>query len=292
MNTHPFLPERPRVALVATGRVGTAVAVLLRRAGCEIAGVWSRSAPSAKRAHELLDAPLLDLTVPCEADLILVGASDPAIPDVASLLVPTVTDGTVVAHLSGSLGTAALQPVAERGALALALHPVQACPDVKTAIERLPGSAWGITTASELHPWIDHIVRDLLDGNPVHVNESDRPLWHAACVMTSNGIAALMAFGESVLARLGIPEPEKVLGPLAAGTVANASEGGGGGTTLTGPVVRGETETLERHIEALRQQAPELVGGYALAVRMILDAARDHSRIDATTADRIEGLLP
>lgn len=291
MNIHPPFPERPRVALVAAGRVGTAVTVLLQRAGCEVVGVWSRSAPSAERAHSMLEAPLLDLTVPTDADLVIIGASDAAITATAGMIAPVVSGSVTVAHLSGSLGPDVLEPVIDKGATPVAMHPVQACPDVATAIERLPGSAWGITVAESHATWVEHIVRDLLQGTPVHVDGDDRPMWHAACVMTSNGIAALMAFGESVLREIGMSEPEKILGPLAAGTVANALDGGGGGTTLTGPVVRGEAETLRRHIEALNRDAPHLVDGYKVVVRTILSAARSHGRIDEAAASKIERLL-
>lgn len=291
MNPSSDLPLRPRVALVACGRVGTAVAVLLQRAGCDVTGLWSRSAPSLERAAALLDAPRLDLAAPISADLVIVGANDPAIADVARMIAPSVPPGIVVAHLSGSLGAEVLSPVEDSGAIPAALHPVQACPDVPTAIERLPGSAWGVTTSDQVFEPVAGWVRDLLKGSPVRVQERDRAIWHAASVMTSNGIAALMAFGESLLSGIGMNQAEKILGPLAAGTVANAVGGGGGGTTLTGPVVRGEVETIERHLTSLESKAPHLLAGYRTVVTTILAAAREHGRIDEDTAARIEGLL-
>lgn len=284
-------PPSPRVALIGAGRVGTAVAVLLQRSGCPVTGIWSRSAASIERARALLDAPVLDLSEDIDAQLVLIGAADPAIAPVAESIAPLLQPGTVVAHFSGSLGPSELASAAATGALPAALHPVQACPDVDSAIERLPGSAWGITVPHAIREWADELIRAPLRGTPVHVREEDRPLWHAACVSTSNGIAALMAMGEKLLSEIGMRDPETILAPLAAGTVGNARAGGGGGATLTGPVVRGEQATVQRHLDAIAERAPHLLDDYRAIVQLILAAARAHGRVDDSAASDIEGLL-
>ncbi len=285
------IPLPPRVALFGAGRVGTAVTALLQRAGSDVTGVWSRTHDSATRAGDLLGCPVLGLETAVDADLVIIGASDQAIAGVAGLVSQVVVAGTVVAHLSGSLGLASLTVATEAGALPLALHPVQACPDVVAAIERLPGSAWGVTAPSEIEAWAHALVSTMLDGKPVEVAESDRPLWHAACVMTSNGIAALMAFGESLLEAIGIDRPEDVLGPLAAGTVANARSGGGGAATLTGPVLRGEADTVGRHLELLGARFPDKAGEYRQVARLILAAAVMSGRLDAGSARSLEDTI-
>jgi predicted short-subunit dehydrogenase-like oxidoreductase (DUF2520 family) len=282
------IPLPPRVALFGAGRVGTAVTVLLQRAGSDVVGVRSRTQDSATRASEMLGCPVLDGAALVEADLFIIGASDQAIADVAGVVSQVAGPDAVVAHLSGSLGIGALMTVAEAGASPLAIHPVQACPDVATAIERLPGSAWGVTAPAEIEDWAHRLVTEILDGRPVGVAESDRPLWHAACVMTSNGIAALMAFGESLLDAVGIDDAEGVLGPLAAGTVANARSGGGGAATLTGPVLRGEADTVGRHLDLLAARFPDKADEYRQVARLILTAAVMSGRLDADSARSLE----
>jgi predicted short-subunit dehydrogenase-like oxidoreductase (DUF2520 family) len=97
-----------------------------------------------------------------------------------------------------------------------------------------------------------------------------------------------MALGEGLLRSTGIDDPVSVLGPLAAGTVANAREGGGGGRTLTGPAVRGEAATIARHLEAMPEH---LARGYRLAVRLVLEAAATSGRIEPDTHARIAALV-
>ena len=285
-------PLNGRVFLAGAGRVGTAVAVLLARSGHEVVGVASRSQASARRAGDLLGAPIFDLyegDLPA-ADIWLIGAGDAAIGSVATSLAGRASSGVAV-HLAGSFGTEPLGPLTGSGCAAAALHPVQACPDIETALRRLPGSAWGVTTTPGLAPWAKDLVSGPLAGHPHLVAEDDRPVWHAASVITSNGIAALLAFAESLLTSIGEGGAIDVLGPLAAGTVQNAREGGGGAETLTGPIVRSESATVARHLEALRTDEPALAERYAEVGALILESARRAGRINEVDAASIEEAL-
>jgi predicted short-subunit dehydrogenase-like oxidoreductase (DUF2520 family) len=291
--TEPQPPPFPfSFVLVGAGRVGTAVSRLLVDAGHSFAGVASRRASSAERAAKFLAGPVFSPEVELPpSDVVLIGVTDPSIEDVSATLASHDVAGRVFWHLAGSLGLAPLKPALERGAIGCAIHPVQACPDVATAITRLPGSAWGVTSSPEAAAWARRTVEESLQGNPVQVAEENRPLWHTASVIVSNGIAALMASGESILEAIGVEEPQDVLGPLAAGTVLNAQSGGGGGATLTGPVVRGEVETVHRHLRALRAAYPDLAESYAQVARFILEQARRAGRVDPDTVVAIRNLL-
>lgn len=271
-------------ALVGAGRVGTSVARLLQNRGNEPRAVSSRSKQSGERAASLLDVPIVDINELPSVDVVLIGTPEAAIAEVAGQLA---LDGGVAVHFAGAYGIGPLLPAIERGMWGCALHPVQACPDIPTAIERLPGSAWGVTCTWPAREWAHRFVSEEVGGTPIDVPEDARPVWHAAAVSTSNGIAALMAVGERLLAAVGIETPEKVLGPLARGTVDNAIAGGGGAATLTGPAIRGEVVTVERHLNGIRDLSPQLLSGYVLAAELILEAGT----IDETTAGSIRRLL-
>ncbi|HWC13028.1 MAG TPA: DUF2520 domain-containing protein [Actinomycetota bacterium] len=277
--------------LVGAGRVGTAVGELLVRAGHEPLGVSSRSHERRDAAAARFQVPVVEPDRLPPSDVVLLGVPDAALAEVAGVVAPALRPGTVVIHFSGTSGIRPLAAAVVAGARACALHPVQACPDVDTAITRLPGSYWGVTTTTEARDWAIALVRDGLAGTPVEVREADRPVWHAAAVTASNGIAGLMAVGEHLLRSIGVAEPDEVLGPLARGTVENAIDGGGGGLTLTGPAVRGEHNTFVRHLDALARTAPQLVAGYTLAARLVLEAAGLEGRIDTDAATRLLALL-
>jgi predicted short-subunit dehydrogenase-like oxidoreductase (DUF2520 family) len=279
-------------ALVGAGRVGTAVAELLRRAGHLPVAVASRSELSAARAAGLLSCPVLEIgPAVTGTEVVLIGAPAGAIEEVATTIAPDLQEDTIVVHLAGAVGLAPLLPALSAGALGAALHPVQACPDVDTAIARLPGSAWGITAGETLEGWAHSLVADDLGGLPVMVAEDARPLWHAAAVMTSNGVAALLTIGESLLDAISIPQAEEILGPLAHGTIQNAIEGGGGGATLTGPIVRGEFDVVARQIKAIESADKELLPAFRLGVRLILEAAAASGRIPGDAVAQWRKLL-
>lgn len=279
--------SRLRVALVGAGRVGTAVTEVLRGAGHEVTGVSSRRVESAERSATRLATRIFDhrSELPA-ADVLLLGVPDGAIGPVVAELAASLRPGTVVVHFAGALGIAPLVEAGAAGAGVAALHPVQTFPDADRGIERLPGSAWGVTASPEIEAWAIDLIATDLGGRPVVVAEAARPIWHAAAVSTSNGIAALLATSEAMLAAVGVDEPHKVLGPLAAGTVANAGERGGA-ESLTGPVVRNERASIVRHLDALGEASPHLAEEYARIARVIVDAATRARRIEKEEATRM-----
>jgi predicted short-subunit dehydrogenase-like oxidoreductase (DUF2520 family) len=263
-----------RVALIGAGAVGTAVSVLLARGGHRISGVASRSEASARRAAARLGARVFVPGVELPAsDVVLIATPDGAIAEVAALLAPRVGSRLVVCHFAGSLGLSPLRAVLEAGAEACALHPVQALPDADSAVARLPGSAWGVTSTEGSRSWAFSVVENELQGHPVWVAEEHRPLWHAAAVTTSAGLRALLSSAVAALESIGVEEAPAVLAPLVVGTAANSLEKG---VTLTGPFVRGETDTVIRHLAAFDAYAPKLKADYVRIAGLILDGvARD-----------------
>ena len=251
--------------------------ILLAGAGHRPLVVASRSVESARRAARHLGCATtaLDGADAIDADVVLIGALDSAVARIASSLVERLPKRSLMCHLSGSLGLEPFHRWIDAGGDAAALHPVQTCPSIEAAVERLPGSAWGVTCTAGGRDRALRMIRDDLGGTPVEIPGEARPLWHAASVTTSNGISALLAAGEAMLETIGISEPHAVLGPLAAGSVANARKGGGGARTLTGPLVRGEVETIERHLEALAV-SPKSLQAYLSAARLMLLASGDH----------------
>ncbi|HEU4488730.1 MAG TPA: DUF2520 domain-containing protein [Actinomycetota bacterium] len=265
-----------RVALIGAGAVGTAVSVLLVRGGHRISGVASRSGASARRAAGLLGARVFDPSEELpDSDVVLIATPDGAIAEVAARLAPRVGPRSVVCHFAGSLGLGPLRAVLAAGAEACALHPVQALPNVDSAVARLPGSAWGVTSTQGARPWAFSVVENEFQGHPVWVAEEHRPLWHAAAVTTSAGLRALLSTAVAALESIGVEEAPAVLAPLVVGTAANSLAEG---VTLTGPFVRGETDTVVRHLAAYDAYAPDLKADYVRIAGLILDGvARDEA---------------
>ena len=282
--TEPF-----SFVLIGAGTVGTAVATLLQDSGHRAVGVVSRTKESAERAASILETTVVSRTP--EADAYLIGAPL----DAVSAIVDSTMDDVDVAdryfvHFAGAAGIDPLQKASDAGAHAGALHPVQACPDLDSALRNLPGSVWGVTSSPAAAEWSEAFVASV-GGTTVTVREDDRPLWHAAAVITSNGIAALLAGGEAILEQLDVPEPQDVLGPLARGTLDNAVSGGGGGATLTGPVVRGELDSVREHFVRLKAADERFADFYAMVSSLIVQAAERAGRVSADLPQRLKETL-
>jgi predicted short-subunit dehydrogenase-like oxidoreductase (DUF2520 family) len=213
------------VRVIGPGRAGTSMATALSRAGWEVLQTLGRE-------DDLTSAAV-------DVDLLLIATPDQAISDVAHAVAPV--ERTVVAHLSGSAG---LRPLVSHRRRAV-LHPLVALPDPERGAERLVGAWFGL--AEDGDPLVQEVVASLR-GRVVHVAETGWARYHAAAVISSNHLVALLGQAERVAASIGAPI-EAFL-DLARGSLADVADLGPRGA-LTGPVRRGDIATIERHLDAL-----------------------------------------
>lgn len=215
----------PTLRVIGTGRAGSSLEVALRRAG------WDA------RAALHHDDDLERAGAGC--DLLVLAVPDAAVTAVARRVTPVA--GTVVAHLAGSLGPDAVLPHPRRAAV----HPVVALPDPASGADRLVG-AWFAVAGD---PLADEVVA-ALSGRAFAVSDEDRPAHHAACAMAANHTTALLGMVERVTSGVGLP-----LAPytdLAAGALAAVAERGPA-LALTGPVARGDWDTIATHLSVLAE---------------------------------------
>lgn len=287
----PAILGRVDVAVIGAGRVGTAVAVLLQRAGHRIVAVSGRADTPARAERFLPGVPVTEAASAAAAgELVLVAVPDDAIAGTARDLAPALRAGQWIAHLSGATPLATLDPARASGARRLSVHPLQTLPDVEGAIERIPGAAIAVT-ADDDEGWElgERLARDL-GGRPFRLADADRVTYHAAAVFASNALVALTGVAERLLAAAGVPDPLAALRPLQAATLDNVSRLGAD-AALTGPAVRGDAGTIERHLEALDGGAPEVVQAYVALCRLQLRLATDAGRLTGDGRARVERVL-
>lgn len=283
-----------RVAVLGAGKVGSAVAMLLVEAGMPVAAVTTRSEATAKRAAERTGAPAGtdDAAAAAQADIVLITTNDDAIAEVAAQVAQAgaFRPGQLVAHMSGALPLAALAPASEAGAAIGCAHPLQSFATAEDAARAMPGSTFAITAGSGAREMLEALV-DVLGGHSVGVEDEDKALYHAAAVVASNYLVAVEDVAVHLLMRAGFDEAAAVqaLQPLISGTVSNIRTLG---TTnaLTGPIVRGDVETVREHIRALRDLPGDLALYRALG-RQTLDIAVRRETLSAETLDALRDIL-
>lgn len=281
-------PARLTVGVVGAGRVGSALAVALTRAGHRVVAVSGVSDASRRRAADRLpNAEVLPADeVVRAAELVLLTVPDDALPAVVEGLaaVGAFRPGQLVAHTSGRYGLDVLRPAANGGALPLALHPVMTFAGGAEDVERLAGTSFGVTAPEPLRPVGEALVIEM-GGEPVWVPEEARVLYHAALAWVSNNLVTLVSTAADLLKQAGAERPDLLLAPLLGAALDNALRRGDG--ALTGPVARGDAGTVTAHLEALRANAPEVVPAYVALARLTADRALRDGRLDPRAAEAL-----
>lgn len=285
-------PASLAVGVVGAGRVGTALAAALRRRGHQVVAASAISDQSRRRiALRLPGTPVLPPeAVVTQADLVLVTVPDDVLPGLAAGLASTgvAVDGRLVAHASGRHGLAVLDPVTRRGALPLALHPVMTFTGRADDVERLAGICFGVTAPEPLRTVAEALVVEM-GGEPVFIPEERRDLYHAALATTANYLVTLVAEASDLLRHAGAADPAKMLGPLLGATLDNVLRLGDAG--LTGPVARGDAETVAAHVAALRASGSPALPAYLALARLTADRALASGTLSGADAQRLLDVL-
>jgi predicted short-subunit dehydrogenase-like oxidoreductase (DUF2520 family) len=227
----PSSSSRPDVAIVGAGRLGTALTAALREAGYDV------------------DGPLGRGTSPEKADVVLLCVPDQEIAAAAAALTPSPdAPQRLVGHCSGATGLEPLEPHQ-----AFSLHPLMT---VTAQGARFAGAGAAISGTSERALAMARELAAALGMRPVEIAARDRVAYHAAASIASNFLITVEAAAERVAATAGLDRA--LLTPLVRATVENWAAVGPE-RALTGPVARGDEETVVRQRAALATRTPELL---------------------------------
>ena len=244
-------------AIVGPGRLGLALGYALVESNAVEALTVCGRRPEPP-AHPLFTQGLasycfgLERPRPTTAAIFL-AVPDHVVPEMAHALAGQgpAPEGCAAFHLSGALSTEVLAPLHAQGYAVGSFQPLQAISNPVTGAERIPGSYLAVTGAPEALAVARRLAAAL--GSPIlTVPEARRPLYHAAAAIASNFIAPLLDVATRMLERAGVPPDESLaaLLPLVRGSLANIEEGGLE-ASVTGPVPRGDVETVAMHLRAL-----------------------------------------
>jgi predicted short-subunit dehydrogenase-like oxidoreductase (DUF2520 family) len=234
----------PSLRVIGPGRAGGSLRAAL-------AGVGWRDAGALGRSNDLSDAAQ-------DVDLLVIATPDATVAQVAAEVRPRV--GAAVCHLAGSLGLEVLAPHPRRAAL----HPLVAMPNAEVGAARLRSGAWFAIAGD---PIVEQVVADL-GGRSFRVADEHRSAYHAAAVIASNHLVALLGQAERVARLAGVPLEAYL--DLVRMTVDNVAELGPA-AALTGPAARGDWDTIHRHLAALPEDERETYEVMVRAARRLVD---------------------
>lgn len=252
--------------VAGSGRVGSSLARWATAAGARpVAVAYHGAAAAAVSLAADLGAravPLDELECGAVSDLLLLAVPDPSLAEVVARLAGR-RQAPVALHTSGSRGAEALAPLRGGGSAVGSLHPLKAFPRPLPH----PDAGHGVFFAVDGDPAAVELAERLVaawEGVSGRVPEERRALYHLAATLSAGGVTTLLATAERIARAAELP-PQVVGGylELARGAIAAATEeavgGGGLAAAITGPVARGDDETVARHLAALAETLPELV---------------------------------
>lgn len=267
------IQRKPRLSIIGAGSVGTAFARALHARGYPIVSIISSDISKAQRLARDVKAPVASSSfrdLSAQSDVVFITTPDESIGASAIKLAeenrldfPSI----VFLHTSGALGSHALFALAEKGGHVLSLHPIQVFPRTAKPADlakRLEGIFFSVEGDPAAVAVGKKIVRDL-GGKALPIREELKPLYHIACVVASNYLVALLSLLDEVYAKLGLDKKNfmEVFENLILSTV-EAVKGSSPREALTGPIERGDVETVRLHLSELRRALPYLIPFYTI----------------------------
>jgi predicted short-subunit dehydrogenase-like oxidoreductase (DUF2520 family) len=235
MRPKPARPPRLRVGILGLGRAGKAIRNSLRGAGHSVVRLGRDSAPAAR-----------------DFDLVVLGVPDDAISRESRRLARAGVTCRLALHLSGALDSSALFPFEKTGAKTVSFHPLRSFSGKPG--ESLEGCLVAIEGARPALREARRLAREL-GATPWTVLAPQKPLYHAAATLAAGGTAALIAAASRGAGAAGLPEAAslRAFADLAASAAENVRRSGFP-AGATGPLARGDRNTLRLHQAALASQ--------------------------------------
>ena len=281
-----------KTGFIGAGTTGTALAVRFSQKECPVVAVASRTLTSAQKLASLVPNCQICHTaqeVADAAELVFITTPDDIIAQVCGEV--QWHAGQNVVHCSGAHSVDILEPARKLGAAVGSFHPLQTFADVDQAIENLPGSTFSLEAEEPLLSTLKELTL-LLNSNWVELKPGDKVLYHAAAVFACNYLVTLVKLALDLWRDFGVSSKEatRALLPLLNGTINNI-ENIGLPDCLTGPVARGDSGTIAKHLTALEARSPFLLTTYKELGYQTIPIALAKGKINEQKAEEMKALL-
>lgn len=284
---------KPSFAIIGCGKVGAALGKFLANAGYKPAGFASKSLSSARKAAEISGSDnfsVIPWEITRKADIVFITTPDSAIADTCNSisLHSGFCKNGVVLHCSGALPSTILASVKECGAFAGSMHPLQSFASVEIKKNPFQDIIISLEGEKEAVSAARKIATDL-GATCFTIQTEAKTLYHASAVVASNYLVTLLDLSLKLLEAAGISGADalKALKPLIEGTLSNI-EKAGITRALTGPIVRGDIETVKRHLEDIGSKTPDLLDLYKTLSFHTVDIAVAGGGLPESSAQKLK----
>jgi predicted short-subunit dehydrogenase-like oxidoreductase (DUF2520 family) len=196
-----------------------------------------------------------------------------------------------VVHCSGADSTETLESARQSGAQVGAFHPLQTFASFQQALDNIAGSTFAIESEEPLLTTLKEMATSL-DGHWIKLKAGDKVVYHAAAVIACNYLVTLVKLATDLWQTFDVPAEEatQALLPLLRGTLNNIDKVGIP-QCLTGPIARGDTGTIKKHLKALQETAPSLLSTYQELGLQTIPIALAKGKINHEQAQELREML-
>lgn len=241
------------IGIIGAGKLGTTLGIYLRRNGIDVSGFYSRTDESAVMAADYTKTKAYhDIEMLVDAsDTLFIATPDGEIGHVWDCIAGNGLKDKIICHFSGSLSSHVFSNIEATGAFGCSIHPMYAFSDKFKSFEQFSAACLTMEGQDKAVRMMRRLFENL--GHQVFtVKAEDKMRYHAAAALASNYMVGLFQVSLDLLGTCGFTEEQsrKLLVPLVRNNVDTMLEKS---TTeaLTGPVERGDMQTVEQHLEAL-----------------------------------------
>ncbi len=284
------------IAIIGPGKVGTAIGILAARAGWCVKAVGGRDLTRAESAALAISPETRGVSLSeaaSGAGLVLLTVSDDAINSVCDELASAgaLTKGSIVAHCCGALSSDELASARQAGCAVASCHPLQTFPNTEAATERIAGAFFFCEGDAQSRQVLEALVNDIGGKFVWMADANGKAIYHAAAAMACNYMTSLADAAICAMGDAGISSDDALaaLGPLMSATAGNIASLGPA-DALSGPIARGDVETVARHVEAIGGRE-DMLAFYCAAGIWTVQLARKSGKIDSETADALISVL-
>jgi len=284
------------IAFIGCGSVGRPLGKLLAAAGAHIGPVCCRTTASAETACRFLGhGRPLDASetarAAASAKVVIVATPDRVIAEADRAAAPGLGPGQVILHLSGAFPSTILRESRRAGADIGSMHPLQSFTDPAQSLDQIAGAVFACEGDAPALAAARSLA-EAVGASPITIATDRKALYHAAAVTASNSLVALLCLAADLMEASGMERGQglEALQPLIHGTLQNILSRGTP-QALTGPVARGDVDTIRSHLEALGDLEPACRHAYATLGHLTVEAALRNGTISPQQAEEFQRLL-
>ncbi len=238
------------IGIIGAGRVGGALAIALSEKNFPVC-LANRHKESADFIASVSKARSISIEDAARCEVVLLTVTDSAIKSVAKQIADLVSKEQVVIHTSGALSS---KEISFLNARVGSLHPLKSFANPEDAAKSLKGTIFTFEGSKKAEEAAKKIV-SIVNGRFIKINPNDKVLYHLAAVLTANYTVTLFSLSQEILTSIGFSDEDakESLLTLVKGVVRNI-EKNGVDNALTGPILRGDVETIRMHLNAIKDK--------------------------------------